>query len=60
MTQWAMSVDREIAKDLGLRLSYIGNKSTQLPWAPDINQMASSTAFYSQRTSLDRPFPNWV
>jgi hypothetical protein len=59
MTQWAMSVDREIAKDLGLRLSYIGNKSTQLPWAPDINQMASSTAFYSQRTSLDRPFPNW-
>ena len=59
MTQWAVSVDREIAKDLGLRLSYIGNKSTQLPWAPDINQMESSTRFYSQRTSLDRPFPNW-
>ena len=59
MTQWALSVDRELAQNLGLRLSFIGNKSTQLPWAPDVNQMAPSTSFYSQRTSLDRPFPNW-
>lgn len=59
MTQWAISVDRELGKDLGLRLSFIGNKSTHLPWAPDVNQMTPSTAFYSQRTSLDRPFPNW-
>jgi len=59
MTQWAVSVDREIGRDLGLRLSYIGNKSTHLPWAPDINQMAASTAFFSQRISTDRPFPNW-
>ncbi len=59
MTQWALSIDRELGRDLGLRLSYIGNKSTHLPWAPDVNQMAPSTNFYSQRTSLDRPFPNW-
>jgi hypothetical protein len=59
MDQWQFSIDRELGRNLGLRLSYIGNKSTHLPWAPDINQMPSSTNFYSQRTSLDRPFPNW-
>jgi len=59
MTQWALSVDRQLGKDLGLRVSYIGNKSTHLPWAPDVNQMAPSTSFFAQRTSLDRPFPNW-
>ena len=58
MTQWALSIDREITESTGLRISYIGNKSTHLPSAPDINQMAPSTQFYSQRTSLDRPFPN--
>jgi hypothetical protein len=59
MDQWQFSIDRELGRNLGLRLSYIGNKSTHLPWAPDVNQMPSSTNFYSQRTSLDRPFPNW-
>ncbi len=59
MNQWQLSIDRELANNMGLRISYIGNKSTHLPWAPDVNQMQPSTRFYSQRTSLDRPFPNW-
>lgn len=59
MLQWALTVDRELTRNTGLRISYIGNRSYQLPWAPDINQMQSSTTFYSQRTSLERPFPNW-
>ncbi|MBI4891215.1 MAG: TonB-dependent receptor [Acidobacteria bacterium] len=59
MLQWGLSVDRELSTNTGLRLSYIGNRSYQLPWAPDVNQMSPSTTFYSQRTSLDRPFPNW-
>jgi hypothetical protein len=59
MAQWSLSVDREIGGSTGLRLSYIGNKSTQLPWAPDINQPVPSTTFYSQRPLTDRPFPNW-
>ena len=36
MAQWSLTVDRQIAGSTGLRLSYIGNKSTQLPWAPDL------------------------
>jgi hypothetical protein len=59
MLQWAVSIDRELTGNTGLRVSYIGNRSYQLPWAPDINQMAPSTSFFAQRTSLDRPFPNW-
>ncbi|HEU0119036.1 MAG TPA: TonB-dependent receptor [Bryobacteraceae bacterium] len=59
MNQWQFSIDRELARNMGLRVSYIGNKSTNLPWAPDINQMQPSTRYYAQRTSLERPFPNW-
>ncbi|MBL8219948.1 MAG: TonB-dependent receptor, partial [Bryobacterales bacterium] len=59
MFQWNLSVDRELNKDTGLRISYIANKSTQMPWAPDLNQPESSTTFYSQRPLSDRPFPHW-
>lgn len=59
MFQWALSVDRELASHTGLRVSYIGSRSYQLPWAPDINMMAPSTTFFSQRSNLERPFPNF-
>ena len=59
MAQWSLTIDRQIAGSTGLRLSYIGNKSSQLPWAPDINQPQPSTTFFSQRPLTDRPFPNW-
>ncbi|MCS7023495.1 MAG: TonB-dependent receptor [Bryobacteraceae bacterium] len=59
MQQWSLTLDREIFSNTGLRLSYIGNKSTHLPWAPDLNQAQPSTTFFSQRPLTDRPFPNW-
>ncbi|MBI4910581.1 MAG: TonB-dependent receptor [Acidobacteria bacterium] len=59
MMQWGLTVDRQLTGDMGLRLSYIGNKSTQLPWAPDLNQPFTSTNFAAQRPLTDRPFPNW-
>ena len=59
MHQWSLSVDRQVNRSTGVRLSYIGNKSTQLPWAPDVNQMAPSTTYFSQRPNTDRPFPNF-
>lgn len=59
MLQWALSIDRELNKNTGIRVSYIGSRSYQLPWAPDINQMAPSTTFFAQRPNTDRPFPNW-
>lgn len=59
MAQWSLTLDRQIAGSTGIRLSYIANKSSQLPWAPDLNQPQPSTTFYSQRPLTDRPFPNW-
>jgi outer membrane receptor protein involved in Fe transport len=59
MIQWGLSIDRELTGNLGLRLSYIGNRSYHLPWAPDINQMQPAATFFSQRSNLERPFPNW-
>lgn len=59
MAQWSLSIDRQLNQNTGLRLSYIGNKSTHMPWAPDINQMTPSTTFFSQRPNTDRPFPNF-
>jgi hypothetical protein len=59
MAQWSVSVDRQLSSNMGFRASYIGNKSTHMPWAPDINQMRADTRFFSQRPNTDRPFPNW-
>jgi hypothetical protein len=30
--QWNFTIDRELAANLGLRVSYVGNHSTHLPW----------------------------
>ncbi|MFN9893440.1 MAG: TonB-dependent receptor domain-containing protein [Acidobacteriota bacterium] len=59
MMQWGLSVDRQLTNSMGLRVSYIANKSTNLPWAPDLNQAQPSTRFFTQRPLTDRPFPNW-
>lgn len=57
--QWNLSVDRYVGYGVGVRISYIGMKTTQLAWAPDLNQMTSSTQFAINRPLSDRPFPNW-
>ncbi|HEX5083355.1 MAG TPA: TonB-dependent receptor [Blastocatellia bacterium] len=57
--QWNLSIDRYVGFGVGVRVSYIGMKTTQLAWAPDLNQMTSSTQFALNRPLSDRPFPNW-
>lgn len=57
--QWNLSVDRYAGFGVGVRVSYIGMKTTQLAWAPDLNQMTNSTQFAINRPLSDRPFPNW-
>jgi hypothetical protein len=57
--QWSMSVERDLGWNTGLRVSYIGLRSVQLPWAPDLNQPLASTVPYAQRPLTDRPFPYW-
>jgi len=57
--QWNMSVERNLGWNSGLRISTIGLRSVQLPWAPDLNQPQPSTTAYASRPLTDRPFPYW-
>lgn len=57
--QWHLTVERDLGWDTGLRLSYIGMRFVQQPWAPDLNQPLPSTIPYTQRPLTDRPFPYW-
>jgi len=52
--QYSLSLERELTHEVGLRVSYIGSKGTQLPYRRDVNQpQPSTTAFSNAR----RPYP---
>lgn len=57
--QWGLSVEHNLGFNTGLRLSYIGMKTTQLVWAPNWNQSLPSTTPYQLQPLSSRPFPNW-
>ena len=52
--QYSLSLEREITRDIGLRLSYIGSKGTQLAYRRDVNQPVASTLPFS---NARRPYP---
>ena len=58
--QYSLSIDRELGRGLGLRVSYIGMETHQLVWAPDLNDLpySKTTSAFVQPLSA-RPFPNW-
>ncbi|MGH7868242.1 MAG: hypothetical protein ACREP9_11625, partial [Candidatus Dormibacteraceae bacterium] len=57
--QWSMSVEHNLGLATGLRISYIGMKTTQLVWAPNWNQSLPSTIPYTSQPLSSRPYPNW-
>jgi len=58
--QWNLSVDHQFRGNIGSRISYIGMKTDQLVWTPDLNAMSySTTTPATERPLTDRPFPNW-
>jgi hypothetical protein len=57
--QWNFSIDRELGFNTGLRLSYIGQGTRDLVYAPNLNQSAPSTTFYAEQPLSARPYPNW-
>jgi hypothetical protein len=58
--QFSLSVDRDLGKGYGLRVSYIGMTTKHLVWAPNLNDLpySKTTSAYNQPLSA-RPFPNW-
>ncbi|MGH9434946.1 MAG: hypothetical protein ACRD06_02990, partial [Terriglobia bacterium] len=57
--QYSMSVEHNLGLATGLRVSYIGMKTTNLVWAPNWNQSQPSTIPYSLQPLSSRPYPNW-
>ncbi|HVN04191.1 MAG TPA: TonB-dependent receptor [Bryobacteraceae bacterium] len=57
--QWNLSVDRDLGFNTGLRVSYIGQGTRDLVYAPDLNQSGYSTEFYAEQPLSMRPYPNW-
>lgn len=57
--QWNLSLERDLGKGTGLRLTYIGMNTTNLVWAPDDNQSLPSTIPYVDQPLSSRPYPNW-
>ena len=69
VTQWSLSVEREVARNTTLEVNYIGNKGNRLLSRQDINQailLSNMTACYtppvpdSCQPSNRRPYPNFV
>ena len=58
--QWSLSVDHDFGGGYAARISYIGNETHQLVWAPDENTLpfSSTVSAYNQPFSA-RLFPNW-
>ena len=57
--QWNLSLERDLGKATGLRLTYVGMNTTNLVWAPDDNQSLPSTIPFSEQPLSMRPYPNW-
>ncbi|HUQ95465.1 MAG TPA: TonB-dependent receptor [Bryobacteraceae bacterium] len=54
--QWNFTYERELFARMGLRLSYIGTKSSQLIYRRNINQPVASTVPFNQNR---RPYPQY-
>ncbi len=52
--QYSISLEREVTRDIGVRVSFIGSKGSQLAYRRDVNQAAASTVAFS---NARRPYP---
>jgi hypothetical protein len=57
--QWDFSIDRNLGNQTGFRISYIGMRTRDLVWSPNLNQSYYSTTYYVDQPLSSRPFPNW-
>jgi hypothetical protein len=56
--RWNATVERELPRSTGLRLSYVGSTTRDLIWSPDFNQVPSNTLGYAAVAGT-RPFTDW-
>jgi hypothetical protein len=56
--QWNLTVEQDLGKSIGLRLSYSGSRGRNLEAMEDLNQVKAGTQGYGQIAD-GRPYPNW-
>jgi hypothetical protein len=54
--QWNLTVERELLRDLALRVSYVGTNSYRMSQTVDLNQVHPGTSPYNPNL---RPYLNW-
>jgi len=58
--QWSLSVDHDFGGGYAARISYIGDETHDLVWAPDENTLPFSTTVSAANQPFSaRLFPNW-
>jgi Carboxypeptidase regulatory-like domain len=58
VVQWTATLDRDLGWNTGLRVSYVGSKTTDLVYSPDLNQVRPNTQGYAA-VRATRPFTDW-
>ena len=56
--QWTLTLDRDLGWRTGVRVSYIGSRTDDLVWSPDLNQVQPNTLGYAAVRDT-RPFRDW-
>ncbi len=57
--EWNLTIERDLGKGLGLRVSYDGNHSSNLGTGENLNQPPANTTGFSNLTPSNFPFPLW-
>ncbi len=56
--QWNLTIERNLGANIGLRLSYDGNRSSNMGGGEDLNELPANTVGYAALAS-QRPYPLW-
>ena len=58
IVQWTATVERDLGWSTGLRISYVGSRTRDIVYSPDLNQIQANTDGY-EASRHTRPFPDW-
>lgn len=58
VTQWTATFERDLGWQTGLRLSYVGSRTVDIVWSPDLNQVRPNTQGYAAVRDT-RPYRDW-
>jgi hypothetical protein len=58
VTQWTLTFERNMGWETAARVSYIGSKTVDIVWSPDLNQIRPNTQGYVALRDT-RPYRDW-